>query len=313
MKYKITIRLCISSFFLAYLSVMLDWALVFSAFKEIDLYLYTASFVLCLVSSFFVPCKYHLLIRGTSISHSIPSLIKINFISKFYSIFLPSALGPMVVQWYKVTRNQRDRSFFLAVTVFERMVFLLILLLFGLIPLFFYSSNSEIAILRGRILPIIAVSLILVCFSIAYFVIPHIRIFFNSIIDRIMAKCWRDIDIQLFLKNFSLNKPGVPLYVFIFILTVILQFFFLGQLFLLCKSALLPLNFVDIAWIGSLVLLLQTLPVSFAGIGIREGAYAYLFTIFNLSPEKGVLIGILFFSQMLIVAIIGGVFELTGM
>ena len=61
---------------------------------------------------------------------------------------------------------------------------------------------------------------------------------------------------------------------------------------------------------GSLVLLLQTIPVSFAGIGVREGAYAYLFTVFGLAPEKGVLIGIVFFSQMLILAGIGGLLEL---
>jgi hypothetical protein len=59
------------------------------------------------------------------------------------------------------------------------------------------------------------------------------------------------------------------------------------------------------------VLLLQTLPISFAGIGLREGAYAYLLTLYGLPPEKGVLIGILFFSQMLIMAFVGGVFELT--
>ena len=44
-------------------------------------------------------------------------------------------------------------------------------------------------------------------------------------------------------------------------------------------------------------------------IGLRESAYAYLLSFFNLPPEKGVLIGILFFSQMLIIACVGGVLE----
>ena len=60
---------------------------------------------------------------------------------------------------------------------------------------------------------------------------------------------------------------------------------------------------------GSLVLLLQMLPLSFAGIGIREGAYAYLFSLYGLAPEAGVLIGLLFFSQMLILAGLGGVLQ----
>jgi hypothetical protein len=74
-------------------------------------------------------------------------------------------------------------------------------------------------------------------------------------------------------------------------------------------AASLPLTLVDVAWMGSLVLLLQTLPISFAGIGLREGAYAYLFSLYRLPPEKGILIGVLFFSQMLIMASVGGIFE----
>jgi hypothetical protein len=95
----------------------------------------------------------------------------------------------------------------------------------------------------------------------------------------------------------------------IFILSLIFQTFFLSRLFFLVKGAHIPLTFWDITWIGSLVLFLQILPVSLAGLGVREGAYAFLFSLFGLSPEKGVLIGILFFSQMLIFAGIGGVLE----
>jgi len=57
------------------------------------------------------------------------------------------------------------------------------------------------------------------------------------------------------------------------------------------------------------VLLLQLLPISFAGIGIREGTYAYLMTLFSIAPEKGASLGVLFFTQMLILATIGGILE----
>jgi len=72
----------------------------------------------------------------------------------------------------------------------------------------------------------------------------------------------------------------------------------------------LQLSIIDIAWMGSLILLLQIIPLSFAGLGVREGAFAYLFTLFGLVPEKGFLIGILFFSQMLILSAIGGILNL---
>ena len=62
----------------------------------------------------------------------------------------------------------------------------------------------------------------------------------------------------------------------------------------------------EAAWIGSLALLVQVLPLSLAGVGVREGAFAYLFGLFGLPPETGVLVGLLVFSQMLAIALVGG-------
>ncbi|MDY6832174.1 MAG: UPF0104 family protein, partial [Thermodesulfobacteriota bacterium] len=73
------------------------------------------------------------------------------------------------------------------------------------------------------------------------------------------------------------------------------------------------LGFLDVAWISSLVFLLQLLPVSLAGIGVREGAFAYMFIQVGLPPEQGVAVGVLFFSQFLLVAALGGVLELLDM
>ncbi|MBW1849797.1 MAG: UPF0104 family protein, partial [Deltaproteobacteria bacterium] len=70
--------------------------------------------------------------------------------------------------------------------------------------------------------------------------------------------------------------------------------------------------FPHLAWIASSVLLLQMFPISLNGIGIRETAYAFLFRLHDLPPEKGVLIGMLLFSQVLLMSIIGGIFHLVS-
>lgn len=307
---KIIAKIFISCLFAGYLSLKVDWAIIFHAFSTIDLLLYIASTFIALGSTICVACKYYLLIKDTSISHTVASLTRINLISRFYAIFLPSAIGPESVRWYKVTRNQGGRAFFLASTVFERLTFIFVLIIFGFFPLFFYSSHPEISTLRDRLFPVVIVSMSFIIAAKAYFLLPGFRIFFNAIFKRIAPARWNDQKIIDFFQNFSLKNPGASLYTFIFVLSLLGQLFFLCRLFILFKSADLPLNFIDVAWMGSLVLLLQVLPVSFAGIGIREGAYAYLFTMFKLPPEKGVLIGILFFSQMIIFSGIGGIFEL---
>ena len=310
-KLKLIFRIGISLIFGGYLAYKVDWSLLATALKEVDVFLFLGSTLLIVPSVLTIACKYYLLIRRTAISHSVPSLARINLISRFYALFLPSAVGREAVRWYKVTGNRRGRAFFLAAIAFERLTFLLILLLFGLIPLYFHSLHSEIGALRGQILPAILASLLLVSIGIAYYLVPHVNSFLNSIIDRTFASRWKHLDISSVLSNVALGKPRMSAYAYVLGLGVFWQIVFVGRVFVLFKSISVPLGFLDVAWMASLVLLLQTLPISFSGIGVREGAYAYLFTVFDLPPEKGVLIGILFFSQMLLVSGIGGFLELT--
>jgi uncharacterized protein (TIRG00374 family) len=95
-------------------------------------------------------------------------------------------------------------------------------------------------------------------------------------------------------------------------LALIWHLLFLLRVYALFLSLEVPLDFIDATWMASLVLLVQVIPVSFSGIGVRETAYAYLFKMQNLPLEQGALIGILFFSQMLFMSLIGGVLELSS-
>lgn len=308
-KLNFFLRLLISSLFIGFLFLKVDWKLLSLSFKQIEFTYYAISTLFVLISSCLIAFKYYLLISGSSISMPYLNIFKINFISRFYGLFLPTAIAPGLVRWYKVTRNKKGRIFFFASTVFERLTFILILILCGFLPLFFYSEQTGIVLLRARIFAVATLSLLIVCISLSYYFISFIRNIINSFVCRALKWKWSLLDIETYISHFSLKTTDASVLFYILGLSILWQIFFLIRIFFLFKSAVLPLDFIDVAWIGSLVLLLQILPISFAGLGVREGAYAYLVTLFNLSPEKGVLIGILFFSQSIILAAIGGMFE----
>lgn len=294
-----------------YLSLKVDFSTIVDAIHRVDLFFYLSSTLIAVFCNFFIAGKYYILIKESSLHHSLLSLVKINFITRFYALFLPPAVGREVIRWVKVTRNRQGRAFFLTSIIFERLSFLLVLILCGALPLFFYTSIPEIAALKWRLMPWIILGTSGIVALLLIFLSTPFRSIIKSAAERILAPVFKKFDIVSFLGDFFLENMRTSFYIYIFGLSLIWQILFFSRLFTLVKAASLPLNFIDIAWMGSLVLLLQTLPISFAGIGIREGAYAYLFTLYNLSPEKGVLMGILFFSQMLIMALAGGVLELT--
>ena len=310
-KLKIALKVGVSCLFAGYLLLYVDISVITSAMQNIDISYFLFSTLLAVSSSFFIAAKYFTLIKNSPISHSMRSLVKINFVSRFYALFLPSAVGREFARWVKVTRNREDRLSFVAPIVFERLTFMMILILCGSVPLLTYGSTSEIDAFRERLLPGVIVALVILAALLSFFFSSGVRSVANSISDRLFAPFTAKLRLTSFIESFALNHMRKADYAGIVALSLIWQMFYIGRLFALVKAAALPLNLIDIIWMGSLVLLLQTLPISFAGIGLREGAYAFLFTLFGLPPEKGVLIGILFFSQMLLMAFIGGVLELT--
>jgi len=310
-KLKIALKIGVSCLFVGYLSFKVDLPAIAAAVKDVDLFFYLLSTLIAVLSNLFIAGKYYILIKDSPINHSLLSLVRINFISRFYALFLPSAVGREFVRWMKVTRNQKGRASFVASIIFERLTFLLVLILCGSIPLLKYQSMPEIAALRLRLQPWVLLALVIIAVLLSFYVSASIRSLAKSIVGFMFKRLSGKFNIGSIIENISPNNMKSAYYAGIIGLSLVWQIFYISRLLMLTKAAALPLNIVDILWMGSLVLMLQTLPISFAGIGLREGAYAYLFTLYGLPPEKGVLIGILFFSQMLIMAAVGGVFELT--
>jgi hypothetical protein len=310
-KLKIALKIGVSCLLVGYLSFKVDLSAIAAAVKDVDLFFYLLSTLIAVLSNFFIAGKYYLLIKESPINHSLFSLVRINFISRFYALFLPSAVGREFVRWMKVTRNQEGRASFVASIIFERLTFLLVLILCGSIPLLKYQSMPEIAALRLRLQPWVLLALVIIAVLLSFYVSDSIRSLAKSIVGCMFKRLSDKFNIGSLIESISPNNMKPAYYASIIGLSLVWQIFYISRLLMLIKAAALPLNIVDILWMGSLVLMLQTLPISFAGIGLREGAYAYLFTLYGLPPEKGVLIGILFFSQMLIMAAVGGVFELA--
>jgi hypothetical protein len=309
-KLKIAFKLFISCFFVGYLCIKVNVTAIAVALESVDFIFYLLSTLIAVASTFFIAGKYYILIRQSPINHSLLSLIKINFISRFYALFLPSAVGREFIRWIKITRNQGGRSFFLACILFERLTSIVVLLLCGTIPLLMHRTMPAIVVLKWRLLPWVVLALMLCFLLLTVYVSAAVRSGVQSIVVRMLGRYANRFKFASFFENFSLTNIKASYYCGIIGLSLVWMIFYVARLAALIKATDLPLNTVDIAWMGSLVLLLQTLPLSLAGIGLREGAYAYLFMLFKLPPENGVLIGVLFFSQMLIMAAVGGVLEL---
>ncbi|MGD9160520.1 MAG: hypothetical protein PVG39_19040, partial [Desulfobacteraceae bacterium] len=63
-------------------------------------------------------------------------------------------------------------------------------------------------------------------------------------------------------------------------------------------------------WLISLVAIVLFLPISLAGLGIREGSFVVLLSLFSVPNEKAVALSLIFFSLQLIASAIGAIIEI---
>jgi uncharacterized membrane protein YbhN (UPF0104 family) len=80
--------------------------------------------------------------------------------------------------------------------------------------------------------------------------------------------------------------------------------------YLLALSLNLSVSILVFGWIGSVVTIFSMVPVSFLGIGIREGIFIYLLGFYGVEPPVAVALSFLTFFKLLIIAFSGGLLEL---
>ena len=306
--FMILFKLATSCIFIGYVLLKIDWPTIFNSLKKIEFIYYFASFLLFFISIVLLGYRSYLFFKDTIISHSMISLTKFHFISFYYNLFATTG-GKEAIKWYKITRDKGGHTVYLASTIFERSIHIYVILLSILIPLFFYYTNTEIINFRNDILPILLILLICMTIIIAYFIIPAFQSFIlNYFIKFVPNQGKRQKFIQ-FLKNVSTGNRFLDFFTILLTLNILGQLIFYCRMFLLFQALGIHLGIISIIWMSSLVLLIQMLPISFSGIGVNESAYAYLFTLFNLPIEEGILISILLLSQRLIISMIGGILE----
>ena len=107
----------------------------------------------------------------------------------------------------------------------------------------------------------------------------------------------------------------IPKYVIavIFFASALGYVFFVLSGWVLAKGMLLDVSLVDIAWVRSITLLVTLLPITIAGIGLREGAFIALLYNYGITPSEAFTYAITLFVIQLLLGVFGALLEIHGM
>lgn len=305
------VRLAASILFVGLLSRWLDWQELHHAASKIQIDLFLVSLALVLLNEVIIAIRLRALMESMRLKLTTARVVKIGLMSRFYAVFLPSGIGLLLARWYKVTENRVERLDFAAVTFTEKILFLATTLVSVAVPLLLFP-DPEIQSIYAPLLFSLAVIFLIVLFVFSFCTgsLGTRRIVLN--IEKIYQQVTGQKSTPVTLVQAALQKvfSSPKRMLKAGLLSILIQTGIILRIGLLILAVGAQLSWSTVLWLGSFIFLIQVIPVSFSGLGVRESAFAFAFSLYGLQAEEGTLVGLLFFLQALIAAGMGGLLEL---
>jgi uncharacterized protein (TIRG00374 family) len=276
--------------------------------SELDMTLFVLAFVINFLGT--IICKaalvWYLVSQDRNISFF--RVISINLILRFYTIILPRA-AVAALRWYKYKSltSAKDSLVLLTVDALSTLMFLAVGASFFIQ---FDTANMASMLVRWSVY---LISFGLLATLLLFFVFPEnclilaIHRWVNKIsrlsrLSRLMA-VWSEM-----ANKFQFAKKRNLLVVFGS--SGLSYFLFLLSSYLLMLALGMGLSFVIVAWVRSVVLLMAHLPISIAGLGVRELGFVAFLGLYGVSPESALAYALVSFGLQLGLAMMGAVLEL---
>ena len=250
--------------------------------------------------------RWKILITAQDDDASLLFLLKSYLVGSFFNNLLPTRIGGDAVRIWDGSKLSRSMLKSLAIVLVERLTGILILLFFAL-------GAAAFRIETAKNSPVIWVALILGGAGIAF-----ILFFFSPLTvsilrflpdKKILVKIkQKAISLRETVLSYRRKKKELARAMFWALLlqiNVILHFFLIG------KALKLSIGIVDYFIFIPLVLLIQLIPVTINGLGLREGAYLEIFSSYGIAGETAIAFSFIDLAFMLIVGIIGGIIYVT--
>lgn len=308
---KFAIKLGITLSLLIYIALKIDWHQITATVSDIRLLPFFTSYLVLLVCSIPLAIRLRILLKPTVLQLSLNRLIQVQFISQFYSVLLPSGVGISIARWYKITQNRLGRRVFVVVTLIERAMLTLTLLLCTGIPLLFVQDEA-VRSFRSSALPVIFLLIFLCFFFFSFFLHPWVYEKFTLTMRWLESRFRSDLlgKILRVYEDFGIYIDKRHLLIKAFLFHSLYQGLSFLYFCLLFVAIGVTLPSVTILWISMLVMLVLTLPITIGGLGVREAGFAWLLALYGIDPEKGVILGGMIFIHLILNVGVGAVLNM---
>lgn len=303
----IALRIVVPVLILWALLVTQDLGLLWQNLRTVKPWAYTLSFILLGFRLVFGGLRSRLLLSYKGESYRVWPLTRYYFIGNFFNLFMPILVGRDLARAYFLWKTSRKRSEALSTIVIERGIGTVALSVFSLAAVAFAflagidAAGGEIArwVVWGSVVVLGLFGIFMIWRGVG-----RLR---ELVPGRFAGLAQPAFQFLEHISSFN-RAPGVLLgallYSLAFQLVGIISTWLLGVALGSELSFVYYLILVPVIWLFSM------LPVSLNGIGVREGAFVLLFGSVGMVREQALAIGLLWFSETVLLGLVGGFFLL---
>lgn len=252
-------KIIISILFLVFLFYIIKPQQILSAMRNADAVWIILALLLLPLNMFLQSLRWKVLVTLSKEKVSNKEILSSILYSFSYSIFTPARLGE-IGRAFHITNSKKDEMVVLA--FYEKFFAFCALMLFGLISLSFHESFYYL---------IAVVAVIVLMFSSKYLA-QHLPYFkrYTSILS-------------------GVHTSKILLISLLFVFVYIFQFY-------LILNAFRPVNIFGAFFFISIVMLVNAIPITFSGLGLRELASVYFFKQIFVNPGQAASASLILFT-----------------
>lgn len=286
---------------------------VVKVISEADGFWVTAAFMVVVLERLAAMSRVTILTGHLRMPLSVWKNWEISTVATFYATFLPGELAGGAVRWYRMAQPSGQRAQAFAALAMDRLLDTVILIVFGIVfwlwdaPPFgtWVLDLAVVAILGGLVATIV---LLLNPKASEVFALLVGWLPGNRVKNSLLEKIEKVLSSARAFRQLSFAKVAS-----ILMLSVIRQVLSVVILICFAEALAMSIGFSTIGWIRSFMKVIALLPITFAGLGVREASFAILLEPYGVPAFQAVALSLFAFMTHLVVAVFGGVLELRNM
>ena len=297
----LVVKLVLSAGLLVYLLRSVDLSDVFSHVIEGNHPVFAVAILVYAIVVVLSTVRWKILLDALGSSPSFKALCQSYMVATFFNNFLPSNVGGDVVRVRDAAKSAGSHTASFTVAVVDRVV--------GFVALYVIAATAFI--FGGPLVRGLAGARVILLGLTALFVVLG-AVFLRSgmvtaIVERVGLRRFPWVydkfeSVQGAVNAYRARKAAL---VEAFLLSLLLQFLGVSYFYLVAQALRIDLEFGACLLMVPLCTLIQAIPISFNGWGLREGVYVYYFNQVHLSREKALAFSIVAAGLVVLLSISG--------